>query len=126
MTSKNFRRCALSMPGAVEAAHMGHPDFRVGGKIFATLDYPEHGWGMLKLGPADQEAFVRGAPDIFLPAKGAWGCAGATSVRLSGLTAARLRKALTAAWNFTAPAAAGSPKVRKSNRPAAPRTQRRV
>jgi hypothetical protein len=125
MTSNDFRRCALSMPAAVEAQHMGHPDFRVGGKIFATLDYPERGWGTVKLKPEDQEGFVRAAPDIFVPAKGAWGRAGATSVLLSGITAAGLRKALTAAWKYSAPASADS-KKQKASMPPTPRARRRA
>jgi len=125
MTSHDFRRCALSMPGAVEAAHMGHPDFRVGGKIFATLGYPEDGWGMVKLSPKDQENFFRSAPQVFVPANGAWGRAGATTVRLSAVAAARLRKALTAAWNFTAPPAATDRGVRKPRNLAKPSATRR-
>jgi hypothetical protein len=125
MTSNEFRRCALSFPGAAEDAHMGHPDFRVGGKIFATLGYPEDGWGMVKLAPTDQETFVNSAPDIFVPAKGAWGRAGATSVRLSGVTAARLRKALTAAWNLYAPPPRGNGRTQPTPKRPNPPTRRR-
>ena len=82
---------------------MGHPDFRVGGKIFATLGYPEDGWGMVKLPPLDQVLFVQAEPEVFVPAKGAWGQRGATTVRLRAVKKATLRKALIAAWRNTAP-----------------------
>ena len=80
MTAHEFRRVALSLPRACEAAHMGHPDFRVAGRIFATLGYPRSGWGMVKLTPEQQELFVRTEPATFAPVKGAW-VARATSVR---------------------------------------------
>jgi len=82
---------------------MDHPDFRVGGKVFATLGYPEEGWGMVKLTPLEQEMFVKAQPTVFVPAKGAWGRRGATCVRLKGVRAATLRRALRAAWLLTAP-----------------------
>ena len=103
MTSNDFRRYALGLPGVVEAEHMGHPDFRVGGKIFASLGYPNAEWGMVKLAPNDQQAFVRNSPDSFVVVKGAWGRAGATNVQLASVASASLRKALSAAWNFTVP-----------------------
>src|SRR2546426_5700970 len=83
MTAREFRTIALSLPQASEAAHMGHPDFRVGGRIFATLGYPRSGWGMVKLTPEQQELFVRAQPLAFAPVKGAWGRAGATKDRKS-------------------------------------------
>src|SRR5436309_5904551 len=73
MTAHEFRRIALSLPQASEAAHMGHPDFRVGGRIFATLGYPRSGWGMVKLTPEQQELFVRTEPAVFAPVKGGMG-----------------------------------------------------
>jgi hypothetical protein len=82
---------------------MGHPDFRVRGKIFATLGYPNKGWGMVKLTPEQQERFVQAEPDVFVPAAGAWGSRGATAVRLRTVRKNDLRRALVAAWRNTAP-----------------------
>lgn len=104
MTPEQFRRIALSLPGALESSHMGHPDFRVGKRIFATLGYPDAGSGMVKLSPQEQELFMRVAPDEFAPAKGAWGRQGSTTVRLRGVKATLMRDALTAAWRNVAPA----------------------
>src|SRR6266853_2089980 len=81
MTAAEFRRIALSLPQASEAAHMGHPDFRVAGRIFATLGHPRTGWGMVKLTPEQQELFVRAQSAAFAPVKGGWGRGGATNVR---------------------------------------------
>src|SRR5262249_31582570 len=90
-------------PEVSEASHMGHPDFRVRGKIFATLGYPDKGWGMVKLTPEQQERFVQAEPDVFVPAAGAWGSRGATTVRLRTVTKDVLRRALIAAWRNAAP-----------------------
>jgi hypothetical protein len=103
MTREQFRRLALSLPHAVEGQHMDHPDFRVAGKIFATLSYPDEKWGMVKLTPEQQEEFVRAEPDAFEPVKGGWGKRGATSVRLRAAKRASLRRALAAAWCNVAP-----------------------
>jgi hypothetical protein len=103
MTVSEFRKMALIFPEAVESKHMDHPDFRVGGKIFATLGYFDAGWGMLKLTPEQQDTFMRVEPTVFVPAKGYWGRKGATCVRLKGAKKATLRKALIAAWMNTAP-----------------------
>ena len=103
MTQDGFRRLALALPEAVESAHMAHPDFRVGGKIFATLGYPDANWGMVKLTTEQQEMFMRVAPGVFVPAKGAWGRAGSTTVQLKRVKAAVLRDALEAAWRNVAP-----------------------
>jgi hypothetical protein len=103
MTTADFRRMALALPEAVESAHMNHPDFRVRGKIFATLGYPGTGWGMVKLGAAQQKRLVAREPDVFVPAAGAWGRAGATHVHLRAADKATVRKALAAAWCNTAP-----------------------
>ncbi|HUI42957.1 MAG TPA: MmcQ/YjbR family DNA-binding protein [Terriglobia bacterium] len=103
MTSADFRRLALSLPEAVESAHMGHPDFRVGGKIFATLGFPEHGWGMVKLTPEQQDLFVQAEPAVFEPFQGAWGRRGATKVHLKPARKPSLRHALSVAWRNTAP-----------------------
>ena len=103
VTAKDFRRMALSFPEAEERAHMGHPDFRVAGKIFATLGYPDRDWGMVKLTPMEQEQLVATQPAVFVPAAGAWGRGGATTVKLAAIAKTTLRKALAAAWQNAAP-----------------------
>jgi hypothetical protein len=103
VTANDFRRIALSFPESEERAHMEHPDFRVGNKIFATLGYPDDGWGMVKLSPKDQMQFVEGESKAFVPVKGVWGRQGATIVRLSAVSKAALQRALTAAWKNRAP-----------------------
>src|SRR5437764_14272301 len=102
MTADEFRSLALSMAEAVEDAHMGHPDFRVRGKIFATLG-PDEDWGMVKLTPEQQASLIRTEPNVYQPASGAWGRRGATIVRLEGADVASVREALIAAWRNTAP-----------------------
>jgi hypothetical protein len=82
---------------------MGHPDFRVGGKIFATLGYPNAEWGMVRLMPEQQEDFIGMAPDAFEPASGAWGRSGSTLVRLEAISDDLLESALSAAWRWRAP-----------------------
>jgi hypothetical protein len=77
---------------------MNHPDFRVGGKIFATLGYPATDLGMVKLTPDQQKDFTEAEPDVFFQATGAWGLRGATHVRLARAKKSTLRKALTVAW----------------------------
>ena len=88
----------MSCPKAEESAHMGHPDFRVGGKIFATLGYTRAGWAMVKLSAEEQAAFVAMQPDAFVPAKGAWGRAGSTLVVLRKAKRGAVQAALAAAW----------------------------
>ena len=103
MTPNEFRELALSFPEAIESAHMHHPDFRVGGRIFATLGYPDENSAMVKLSPDEQKEFVRTSPGVFTPAKGAWGRQGATNINLPAATIDIVREALTAAWRNTAP-----------------------
>jgi hypothetical protein len=103
MTADDFRNLALSFPEAVEAAHMRHPDFRVPGKIFATLGYHDQKSAVVKLTPDEQRDFVRGDPNVFQPVKGAWGRRGYTSIHLPAAKIDMLRKALSAAWRNTAP-----------------------
>jgi len=103
MTVDQFRELALSLPEAVESAHMEHPDFRVRNKIFATLGYPDNGHGMIKLTPNQQKLVVREAPDAFAVIKGGWGRRGATLVVLRRAKKAIVRRALAAAWSNTAP-----------------------
>jgi hypothetical protein len=102
MTAGDFRALALGLPHASEGAHVDHPDFRVGGKIFATI-WPDEACGMVKLTPEQQEQFIREEPAVFSPVKGAWGRRGATRVQIGEARESTLRKALTAAWRNTAP-----------------------
>lgn len=97
MTAEEFRAAALKVPGGIESAHMDHPDFRVNGKIFASLGYPDAGWGMVKLTPTQQRAFMKESPEVFEPCAGAWGRAGATSVHLASAKKGILNRALRAA-----------------------------
>jgi hypothetical protein len=103
VTPTEFRRIALSLHEAVESSHMDHPDFRVGGKIFATLGYPDKTCGMVKLFPDQQQEFVKSEPQVFIPVKGYWGQRGATYVRLKNAKKPSLRKAMYAAWLNAAP-----------------------
>jgi hypothetical protein len=116
MTADEFRALALALPGAVEGEHMDHPDFRLGGKIFASLGVPDAGWGMVKLTPARQAQFMAKAPRVFSPSAGAWGRQGYTRVQLVVARAPAVRAALRAA---AANLAAAGPK-----RPAKPRAPR--
>src|SRR5436190_17653326 len=100
MTVAQFRRIALSMPQSSESAHMNHPDFRVGGKIFATLGYPDGGHGMVVLPPDEQARIINSHPKIFTLAKGAWGKQGSTTVRLESIDATTLKAALQIAWRY--------------------------
>jgi hypothetical protein len=103
MTPDEFRRIALSLPEAVEASHMGHPDFRVGGKIFATLGYPTKAFGVVVLTPEDQQLIVRDYPKTFAPVRGKWGASGSTTVTLRGASKRAISLALEAAWRKRAP-----------------------
>lgn len=103
MTPDNFRRLALALPETSESAHMGHPDFRVRKKVFATLSYPGEGWAMVKLTPQQQASFVEAEPAVFAPAKGGWGRRGATNIHLKGAQEASLRRAMLTAWCEVAP-----------------------
>ena len=100
MTADEFRAIALSFPDAVESAHMDHPDFRVGGRIFATLGYPSGEWGCVSLTPEEQGRVCKAEPDVFVPVKGAWGRAGATQVCLRAAGKGSVRAALRAAWQY--------------------------
>jgi hypothetical protein len=102
MTADVFRKLALSLPQTSESAHMNHPDFRVKGKIFATLG-PGEKWGMVKLTPAQQAQFMEAEPDVFDPCSGAWGERGCTNVKLRAAKKATVHQALVAAWRNTAP-----------------------
>jgi hypothetical protein len=102
MTSEAFRSLALALPGAAESAHMRHPDFRVGGKVFATLDYPAQGWAMVKLAPEEQQLYLAKAPKVFGPASGAWGRGGSTLIQLAAARPALVRAALMSAFRHLA------------------------
>jgi hypothetical protein len=103
MTPHDFRKLALSLPETGERAHMSHPDFRVAGKIFATLSYPNKEFAMVKVTPVEQEMLVRAEPTVFSPVTGAWGRQGCTSVNLKAAKKATMRRVLAAAWQLAAP-----------------------
>src|SRR5215831_12125901 len=100
MNIGDFRRVALSLPGAQEGSHMGNADFRVGGRIFATLAAAKQGFGNLMLTPEQQAAFVEEAPEIFVPIAGGWGKNSATHVRLAAANEDLLEGALRTAWKL--------------------------
>lgn len=126
INAKGFRRLALSLEGAEEGSHFGAVDFRVGGKIFATLAHEKQGYGNLMLTPEQQAAFVEELPDVFLPVHGGWGRNGATHVRLDVVSEDVLEGALRTAWNLRV---ARNAKVRKkgpqANRVQAKKARRR-
>lgn len=103
MTAADFRRIALALPEAVEGSHFGNADFRVGGKIFATLALEKEGYGVLLLTPEQQSGMVEDGPQIFSPVSGGWGRQGATRVRLAKVPADILEAALRTAWRKRAP-----------------------
>ena len=100
MNTADFRRIALSFEGAEEGSHMGAVDFRVGGRIFATLASQDQGYGNLMLTPEQQADFVQEMPDVFLPVRGGWGRMGATHIRLAKASEDLLAGALRAAWKI--------------------------
>ena len=97
MTPAAFRKLALALDGASEGAHVGHPDFRSGGKVFATMGYPDKDWAMVKLTPDQQEMLCAAEPAMFRPVKGGWGLRGATNLRLADADARTARSALAMA-----------------------------
>jgi hypothetical protein len=116
MRANDFRRIALGMEGAVEGAHMGHPDFRVNNRIFATLHHdPE--FGMVALTPEQQEQFTTAHPEAFAPENGAWGRAGSTRVRLASVHEETLGEAVTLAWQNTLHKGASTPARKRSAKP---------
>ena len=116
MNAADFRRIALSLDGAEEGSHMGAADFRVGGRIFATLAAQKQGYGNLMLTPEVQQQFVAEAPDIFIPIAGGWGRNGATHVRLSVANEDLLAGALRTAWKI---------RVEKNSKAKKPRNRKR-
>ena len=103
MTSATFRKLALALPEVSEQSHMDHPDFRVGGKIFATLGYPDQGRAMVKLTVDQREVFTAACAAGFVPVPGGWGLRGATYVVLASAPSDLVEEALRAAWLNTAP-----------------------
>jgi hypothetical protein len=100
MDAADFRRIALSLEGAEEGSHMGAADFRVGGRIFATLASQALGYGNLMLTPARQAEFVAELPDVFVPIEGGWGRMGMTHIRLAVAHEDVLAGALRTAWRL--------------------------
>jgi hypothetical protein len=100
MDARDFRRIALSLPGAEEGSHMGAVDFRAGGRIFATLASVKQGYGNLMLDLEQQKAFVEEMPDVFLPIPGGWGRMGMTHIRLAAASEDVLTGALRTAWRL--------------------------
>jgi hypothetical protein len=114
MTPADFRHIALSFEGAEESSHMGAADFRVGGRIFATLASVEQGYGNLMIDLEQQAAFIAERPDLFLPVHGGWGRMGITHIRLAAADEDTLRGALQTAWKLRVE------KNRKSGKKTAP------
>jgi hypothetical protein len=100
MDVDDFRRIALSLEGAEESSHMGKPDFRVGGRIFATLASADQGYGNLMLTSEQQAAFVQELPEVFVPIAGGWGRMGMTHIRLAAAKEEVLAGALRTAWKL--------------------------
>jgi hypothetical protein len=117
MSANRFRKAALALPDAIEGAHQGHADFRVGKRIFATLGHPDDSWGMVKLTVEQQTMLVQAEPEIFRPVPGGWGKGGSTNVRLSKADAKTLRSALSMAWRNVAPKSLIAPQKAKGRTP---------
>ena len=117
MTAGDFRRIALSLEGVEESSHMGSPDFRVGGRIFATLAAEKQGYGNLVLTPEQQAVFIEELPDIFLPIAGGWGRMGMTHIRLAEASEDVLAGALRTAWKL---------RIEKNRKPAKKNAVRQV
>jgi hypothetical protein len=100
MNANDFRELALGFDDAEEGAHMGAADFRVGGRIFATLAHEHLGFGNLMLSPELQQSLIAEAPEVFIPVAGGWGRRGATHIRLAEATQQHLLKGLQLAWNL--------------------------
>jgi hypothetical protein len=116
MREHDFRRIVLGLEGAVEGAHMGHPDFRVNNRIFATLHHDRE-FGMVTLTPEQQEQFTSAHPDAFAPENGAWGRAGCTRVRLASVHEEPLGEAVTLAWQNSVNKGPSAPRRKRSTKP---------
>src|SRR3982751_5734325 len=117
MTVDDFRELALGFDDTEESAHMGAADFRVGGRIFATLAHGHLGLGNLMLSPDLQQSLIDEAPDVLLPASGGWGRMGATHIRLAVASPEQLLKGLQLAWNL---------RVRKNGKSKKPQGKRKA
>lgn len=118
MNADDFRRIALSLEGAEESSHMGAPDFRVGGRIFATLAAQSQGYGNLMLTPEVQAELITEMPNIFLPVPGGWGRMGATHIRLEAANEDLLAGVLRTAWKLRVEKNAKSPRKQRAKSPA--------
>ena len=118
MTPAQFRRLALRFPEAIEGAHMGHADFRVGGRIFATLGYPNDRVAVVMLSPQDQDLVIHDHPETFSRVAGKWGASGSTTVTLAKADAKAVSAALEAAWRKRAPKRVVAEFEKASSRPA--------
>jgi len=116
MKAADFRRIALSLEGAEEGSHMGAADFRVGGRIFATLASEDKGYGNLMLTPELQAQFVEELPEVFLPIHGGWGRMGSTHIRLAKANEDVLTGALRTAWKLRVEKNKGTKKKRAPRR----------
>ena len=116
MPVSRFRKAALALSGAIESAHHGKADFRVGKRIFATLGHPDENWGTLKLTIEQQTMLVDAEPDIFRPVPGGWGKQGYTNIRLAKAGATTLRSALAMAWANAAPQGKAKPTAKTGTR----------
>jgi hypothetical protein len=127
MNVADFRRIALSLPGAEESSHMGQPDFRVDGRIFATLASAKQGYGNLMLTPEQQAAFIEEMPEVFLPIPGGWGRMGMTHIRLAEASEDVLYGAVHTAWKLRVEKNAKSGKKKRAaeNGPARPQPKRK-
>jgi hypothetical protein len=121
LTPNQFRRAALALPDTIESSHMGTVDFRVGGKIFATLGYPDASFGMVQLTPDQQALLVETTPKVFVPVAGGWGRRGSTNVRLSAADPATLKNALRIAWENVALKTSAKRKAASVKKSAAPK-----
>jgi hypothetical protein len=124
MNIRDFRRIALSFPGAEESSHMGQPDFRVDGRIFATLASAKQGYGNLMLTLEQQQAFVADLPKVFLPIPGGWGRMGMTHIRLAAATEDILTGALHTAYQLRVAKNAKSKSPKSKRASTTPRKKR--
>jgi hypothetical protein len=123
MKPADFRRIALGFEGTEESSHMGAPDFRVGGRIFATLASEKQGYGNLMLTPEQQAEFIGELPEVFLPIHGGWGRMGATHIRLSNANEDVLAGALRAAWMLRVEKNAGTKRTIRTKKKRAPKSR---
>lgn len=102
MTQDEFRALAASFPEAAAGSHFDTSDFRVGGRIFATLRKTD-GRAVLKLSHDEQQLLMATAPGLFEPVTGAWGRKGWTRVVLEASDAATVRHAMAMAYRSVTP-----------------------